>query len=129
MNGYELARLCSQKSDFDRCKTGCVAIYHGHILAKGFNSNKTSPLQAYYNQRRGFDGYSYKSSLHAEMMVISKIRNLDIDFGQVKLYIWRGTDYPMYSRPCEACEAAIRDVGIKKVFYTGNNSYIKEIYR
>ncbi len=126
--GYELARSASLKSDFGRCQTGAVAIYGNKVLALGWNSNKTSSLQARYNSTRGFNGFKYKSAIHAEMMVISKIQYLDIDFSQVRVFVWRGKTEPMLSKPCSACERALRDLGIRKVFYTGNNSFIEEIY-
>ena len=127
--GYELARSASLKSDFGRCETGAVAIYGNKVLAIGWNSNKTSSLQAKYNSRtRGFDGNKYKSSVHAEMMVVNKIKYLDVDFSQVRVFVWRGKTDPMMSRPCKACEKALRDLGIKKVFYSGDNSLIEEIY-
>ena len=126
--GYELARLASQKSDFGRCETGAVAIYGNKVLAIGWNSKKTSHLQAKYNIARGFDGYQSKSSVHAEMMVVNKIKYLDIDFRQVRMFVWRGKEVPMLSRPCAACEKAMRDLGIQKVFYTGYNSFIEEVY-
>jgi deoxycytidylate deaminase len=126
--GYTIARQASLKSDFHRCATGAVAIYHNRVLALGWNTDKTSSLQARYNKERGFDGYAYKSSIHAEMMVINKIRYLDIDFSKVRIFVWRGGQCPLMSKPCAACEKAIRDLGVRKVFYTGNNSYITEVY-
>ena len=127
--GYKLARSASIKSDFYRCHTGAVAIYGNKVLAIGWNSDRTSLMQARYNSMmRGFDGHKFKSSLHAEMMVLNKIRFLDIDFSQVRICVWRGQDMPRISKPCAACEKAMRDLGIKKVFYTGNNSYISEVY-
>ena len=126
--GYELAKQASQKSDFHRCSTGAVAIYNNKVLAFGWNSDKTSSLQARYNKVRGFDGYAFKSSIHAEMMVINKIKYLDIDFNQVRIFVWRGKTEPMVSKPCAACEKALRDLGIRRVFYTGSNSYIEETY-
>ena len=126
--GYVLAKQMSQKSDFDKCHTGAVAIYNNKVLAFGWNSHKTSSVQARYNRERGFDGYTYTASLHAEIMVVNKIRYLDIDFSQVRIFVWRGQDIPRLARPCAACEKALRDLGIRKVFYTGNNSYIEEVY-
>jgi deoxycytidylate deaminase len=126
--GYELAKQASLKSDFGKCQTGAVAIYNNKVLAFGWNSNKTSSLQARYNKERGFDGYAFRSSIHAEMMVVNKIKYLDIDFSQIRVFVWRGQEKPMLSKPCAACEKAIRDLGIRRVFYTGNNSYIEEIY-
>ena len=126
--GYELAKQASLKSDFRRCHTGVVAIYNNKVLALGWNSNKLSSLQAKYNYSRGFDGYDYPSSIHAEMMVVNKIRYLDIEFSQIRVFVWRGTITPQIAKPCAACERALRDIGIRKVFYTGNNSYIEETY-
>ena len=126
--GYNLAHQASTKSDFGKCHTGAVAIYNNKVLAIGWNSDKTSSLQARYNRERGFDGQTFKSSIHAEMMVVNKIRYLDIDFSQVRLFVWRGKHGPMMAKPCAACEKAIRDLGIRRVFYTGNNSYIEETY-
>jgi deoxycytidylate deaminase len=127
--GYELARIASLKSSFHRCHTGAVAIYGNKVLAYGWNSDKNSLLQARYNTLTNrFDIYEHKSSIHAEMMVVDKIKYLDIDFSKVRIYVWRGKDVPLLSKPCVACERALRDLGIRRVFYTGNNSFIEEHY-
>ena len=127
--GYELAKSASLNSDFYKCHTGAVAIYGNKVLAYGWNSNKSSLMQARYNSRtRGFDGHKFNSAIHAEMMVVNKIKYLDVDFSQVRIFVWRGQNEPMISKPCKACEQALRDLGIRKVFYTGNNSYVSEIY-
>lgn len=126
---YEYAKLASQRSDFGCHSLGAVAIYGGKLLAMGWNSCKTHPVQAMYNSKeRGFDGYTYRSTIHAEMMVVNKIKCLDINFSKVKIFVWRGKNGPQLSKPCAACERAIRDLGIKHIFYTGNNSYIEETY-
>lgn len=126
---YELAKSASLNSDFYKCHTGAVAIYGNKVIAYGWNSEKLSTMQAKYNTRtRGFDGHKYRSTIHAEMMVVNKIKYLDIDFSQVRIFVWRGQDFPELSKPCKACEKAMRDLGIRKVFYTGANSYISEIY-
>lgn len=126
--GYDFARHAAANSDFGKFQVGAAAIYHNKLLALGWNSNKTSSLQAKYNKERGFDGYTFSSKIHAEMMVINKIRYLDIDFNKVRIFVWRGNQSPQLSKPCAACEKALRDLGIKKIFYTGNNSYIAETY-
>lgn len=126
---YEYARSASLKSNFGCHALGAVAIYGGKLLATGWNSRKTHPTQAHYNSlERGFDGYSFNSTIHAEMMVINKIKYLDINFSKVKLFVWRGKQGPRMSRPCAACERALRDLGIKHIFYTGNDSFIEETY-
>jgi deoxycytidylate deaminase len=126
---YEYARNASLNSNFGCHALGAVAIYGGKVLAFGWNSLKTHPAQAHYNSlERGFDGYYYRSTIHAEMMVINKIKYLDINFSKVKIFVWRGKNGPRISKPCAACERALRDLGIKHIFYTGNDSYIEETY-
>lgn len=126
--GYSYAKRVSYNSDFYKCHTGCIAVYAGHVIAEGWNREKTHSLQVKYNKYRNFDETKYPGSIHAEIMVVQKIRNLDIDFSKVEVYIYRGKSQPRLSKPCASCEQALRDLGIKKVHYTGDNSYIFEKY-
>lgn len=126
---FQEAYKCSVSSDFYKCKTGCVAYYNGVVLARGWNSHKTHPLQNKYNKLRFSDTDKFRCCLHAEMMVVAKIRHLDIDFAKVQIYVWRGEkDRPRLSKPCAACEQALKDLGIKDVYYTGELSFIHEVY-
>lgn len=66
--------------------------------------------------------------LHAEIHCLNQIRNLNINFLKVKLYIYRiRRDQPFgLARPCPSCMAAIRDLGIRNIYYTTNNGYSYE---
>ena len=66
--------------------------------------------------------------LHAEINCINSIRHLNINFSKVKLYIYRiRNDQPFgLSRPCLSCMAAIKDLGIKDIYYTTNDGYVHE---
>lgn len=127
---YNLARNASEFSDYRQHKLGCVAIYHNKVIAVAYNTNKSNPLQARYNSERDFDSYKYPAKIHAEMAVIAKIRHMEIDMSKVELYIYRGhaNGIMALSKPCRSCEKAIRDMGIKRIFYTGENSFISERY-
>ena len=63
--------------------------------------------------------------LHAEINCTNSIRHLDINFSKVKLYIYRIRKDQSFglSRPCHSCMAAIKDLGIKDIYYTTNNGY------
>lgn len=111
-------------------KIGCVAVYHGTVLAKGYNSDKTHTHQDRYNYLR-YDGGSshyYPSKAHAETGVLNRIRYLDIDFSKVTLFIYRGykNGAPALARPCASCEKSIRDLRIGKVVYTTDEGYAIE---
>lgn len=114
-------------SDYRKTHVGCVAVYHGSIIGMGCNCNKTHPVQKFYNKyRESRDELLPK--LHAEINCINQIKNYDINFQKVKLYIYRiRKDKPFgLSRPCPSCMAAIKDLGIRDIYYTSNDGYVHE---
>lgn len=124
---FEKARRVAEISDYKKIHVGCVAIYQGNIIGIGCNCNKTHPTQKFYNR------YRNKSSdllpkLHAEINCLNSIKNMDINFSKVSLYIYRiRKDRPFgIARPCPSCMAAIKDLGIKDIFYTSDNGYVYE---
>lgn len=128
---FKKAKEISNLSDFNKIHIGCIAIYKNVILAHGYNTNKTNPLQKEYNQYRNLDwnGIEPKAKIHAEMACILKIKNLDIDFSKVKLYVYREDMNKKLAncRPCKACERAMKDIGIKEIYYTTPNGYRHEV--
>ena len=128
----KLAGDCAKNASYrgpSRVKLGCIAVYHGTILAKGWNSDKTHTDQARYNHLRFNEKQRYcPSKIHAEIDCISKIKYLDIDFSKVTLFIYRefSTGNPAPARSCPSCLAAIREMGIKTIVYTTDNGYAIE---
>jgi deoxycytidylate deaminase len=133
---FELARQEALKSKFDRFHLGCVIVYKGHIIGRGANSDKTHPLQKKYNKNRNFNqtgGKPVKHSVHAEIAALSSIPypiQESIDWSKVKIYTFRIAPgkklHQGLSRPCDACIAAIRDRGIRHVFYTTSDGFARE---
>ncbi len=124
---FEKARQTALISDFYKTHIGCVAVYQGQIIGLGCNCNKTHPTQKYYNRYRKQSDLMLPK-LHAEINCINQIKHLEIDFSKVKLYIYRiRKDRPFgLSRPCPSCMAAIKDLGIRDIYYTSNEGYIHE---
>lgn len=118
-------------SDFKRVHIGCIAVYKNQILSVGYNTNKTHPLQKKYNKFRNinYDNVEPIPFLHAEMSCLLQIREMDIDFNKVELYIYREDRNGNLSmcRPCKACMKMIDTLGIKNIYYTTNNGYAKEV--
>lgn len=128
---FEKARQVANISDFAKIHIGCVALYQGNIIGIGCNTNKTHPKQDYYNQFRELHNNGCNCcvpKLHAEINCLNSIRHLDINFAKVKLYIYRiRKDRPHgIARPCPSCMAAIRDLGIKHIYYTTDDGYAYE---
>jgi deoxycytidylate deaminase len=106
-----------------------VIVYKKQILSVGYNQEKTHTLQAIYNQYREFHKYNHCAKIHAEIDAISKIRHLDIDWGKVEIYIYRerkDTNERALAYPCKACRKLLENMGIKHIYYTGENSYCFE---
>ena len=128
----KLARECTNQASYNgrnKVKVGCVIVYKGSVLAKGWNSDKTHTTQMRYNHYR----YNVKErycpdKVHAEAMALSKIRYLDIDFSKVVLYVYR--EYkdgsPAMARCCPSCMAAAKALGIKTICYSTDNGYAVE---
>lgn len=124
---FDKARQAAIVSDYYKIHIGCVAVYQGNIISIGCNCNKTHPIQKKYNQYRKPSDFMLPK-LHAEINCINSIKHLDINFSKVKLYIYRiRKDQPFgLSRPCPSCMAAIKDLGIRDVYYTTNDGYAHE---
>lgn len=124
---FQKARQIADISDYIRIHIGCIAVYQGQVIGLGFNTNKTHPVQKFYNRYREPSDYILPK-LHAEISCINQIKHLDINFSKVKLYIYRiRKDQPFgLSRPCPSCMAAIKDLGIRDIYYTTNDGYSYE---
>lgn len=128
---FEKAKNIALISDYDKIHIGCVAVYHGNIIGIGCNTNKTHPMQKYYNRFREdeeTDNIHFYHKLHAEINCLSQLKNLDINFSKVKLYIYRiRKDRPHgMCRPCPSCMAAIKDMGIRHIYYTTDDGFAYE---
>ena len=124
---FHKARQVATISDYDKVPIGCVAVYLGQIIGVGCNCNKTHPTQKYYNKYRE-QSENMIPKLHAEINCLNQIKHLDINFSQVRLYIYRiRKDQPFgLARPCPSCMAAIKDLGIKNIYFTTNDGYSYE---
>ena len=124
---FNKAHQVAKISDYKKQHIGCVAVYQGQVIGLGCNTNKTHPIQKFYNKYRMPSDYMLPK-LHAEISCINQIKHLDINFSKVKLYIYRiRKDQPFgLSRPCPSCMAAIMDLGIRDIYYTTNDGYVYE---
>jgi deoxycytidylate deaminase len=124
---FKAAKAIAELSDFPRVKIGCCAVYKHKIISSGCNSMKTNPTQKRFNIHR-FDADT-PATIHAEVScLLPLINRRDIDFSDVSLYIYRefkSGDLAL-AKPCASCEALIRSLGIRNLYYTGNQSYISE---
>lgn len=111
-------------------RIGCVFVYKGSILAEAWNTNKTSPLQEKYNAYRYYNP-ALPAKNHAEIAGLMKVRwkcGDNLDWSKMEVYLYRETKDGKIamSRSCASCFYALRDAGIKTIYYTTENGYAKE---
>lgn len=135
---FEMARQEALTSDFAQFHLGCVIVYKKHIIGRGHNSNKTHRIQKKYNRRyRKFNkcgaGKPVKDSVHAEIAALASIPypiQQNIKWSDVRVYIYRicpGKDLGYgNARCCPACIHAIKDKGIKKIYYSTDSGFAME---
>lgn len=129
---FNKAKQVAMVSDFKKVHIGCVAVYKGNVIAIGCNTNKTHPAQKYYNQFRTPEGEDVSMAsipkLHAEINCLNQLKHMNVNFAKVKLYIYRKChDRPFgIARPCPSCMAAIKDFGIRDIYYTTNDGFSYE---
>lgn len=116
------ARHMAEMSDFKRARVGCVAVIDGRVVATGFSQQRTHPMQEYYNQFRDFHGQkNISAKLHAEISMLCSVQHMDgIDWHKADVYIYRMCRSRLsgLAKPCSACEAALRSVGVHNVFFS-----------
>lgn len=107
---------------------GAVIIYKNHIISTGYNIDKENPVQKKYNRLRGFDVDETRNTIHAEIMALNKANGANIIWSKACIFIYRERKDGKIglARPCKACMEAIKDFGIKNIYYTGKDSYVHE---
>ena len=137
------AKLASEFSDFPRQRLGAVLTQGNKIIAVGYNTTKTNPLQKSFNRYRPLRKPTLNDGqIHAEMMILLKTKYLDLDYSKTTLYIYREYRYPAHfscskfewelelskkagkpacSKPCSACLHALIERGITNIYYSEDN--------
>lgn len=126
---FNIAKAVSKTSRVKRIHIGAVITINNNIFVSS-NICKSHPLQKKLNKLRFDDDFfeTCKNSLHAEMNCLLKIRHYNFDLSKAKLYVYRESNNNSFanSRPCEACIAQIKNMGIHHIFYTTDSGFCEE---
>ena len=128
---FNIAKEISYMSNYKRIRVGAVVCEGKTIISTGHNSTKTSPLQHQYNFYRHFNDYESSSpQIHAEINALSRlIGKKGISWDKVSIFVYRELKNgdPGCSRPCPACMALIKNLGIKNIYYIDENGdFVKQ---
>lgn len=131
MKFFEKAKAASEMSDHSKYFLGSVVVYKNRIIGVGWNTTKGSPLQQKYNEKYRFGKDDKdRGCLHAEMLALLHARPYlkDLDMSKVSIYVYRGNKAGerRMSKPCRACCAYIKSLGIHNIFFTTEDGYCHE---
>ena len=99
--------------------------HHNNIISIGENSyQKTHPMQSRLSLKCGNRNREY---LHAEIASLVKNRNKPESIMIVRI---TSTGLVRMARPCNICNLAIREVGIRNIIFTGDDGllHLEEIH-
>ena len=136
MRMFQQAKRVAKTSTYKTHSLGCVIVYKHHIISAASNSNKTHPKQKEYNKKYRIFSRSNKPIMdtgHAEMLALYNIPypiGQKIDWSKVRVYVYRISKGHKHgfgiSRPCDACLNALRDAGVRHLYYTTDTGYAYE---
>lgn len=124
---FKIAGAVSEMSDHPQYKIGAAVVLKHRVVSSGTNSDtKTHPLQKQYNRYRFTADSPHKC--HAELIALLPLIRDSVDLSNASIFVYREHKNHKLAcaRPCKSCMKLIRDVGIKRVFYTTEDGYARE---
>lgn len=109
---FDLAKKLSYKSDHRQHKIGGVLVKKSKIISVGFNKLRTHTKS----------NNPWKS-VHCEFDVILGCTKEELAGSSIYIYRQHQDGSSANSKPCKYCAMLIKESGIKKVYYTDDNSY------
>lgn len=132
---FDLAKKQADKSTYltgpehseirrSKIAIGAVIVKGNYVIAGGFNKRKTHPLQRAHNIKA-----TYKApvpNIHAEIDTLIRTRMHDVS--NCEIFVYRenmsgGGGNLANCRPCKGCMNALKDAGVKHVYYTTEKGY------
>lgn len=126
---FKKARAMADFSDFNKICIGCIIVHKNREIGSGYNTYKTHPIQMKYDKFRNIEYMTpHIHALHAEIMALTSIKDENVDWNKVEVYIYRKMSKKPFgmSRPCPACMMALKAKGVKHIYYTSNDGLVYE---
>lgn len=113
----DILERVADTADHERYFLAAAIVIKNRIISFGTNRMKTDPFQAKYGKNKDC------IYMHAEIHAIKNaLRHIKVDgLRKADLYVLRvrnGDGARGLSKPCEGCQRAIAEFGIRNVIYT-----------
>lgn len=123
---FTIAKRNADKSTYLRMNSGKIAIgaaivKGNYVVSEGFNKRKTHTFQHTHNKRTFY--LAPVPNLHAEIDALIYSRYNDLSGCEIFVYREMTDGTLGNCRPCRACMNALKDAGIKHIYYTTEEGY------
>lgn len=116
---FELAKKMALMSEYGKFRHGAVLVRHGCVMSAGLNKDKPCSFGSRFRPKE-----MGEATIHAELAAILNVPRSQTEGAD--LYVVRvGAAADLRnSTPCRMCQAALKFVGVKRVFYSlGNQEF------
>ena len=120
---FNLARNVAANSEYGKIRHGALLVKGGSVINVCYNKDNYSSFGCRFRSpHRGH------ATVHAELGCILGMPR-DVTMG-ADVYVCRINKKSEFrnSKPCSMCHAALKHVGVKRVYYTTNNNTV-EMYK
>ena len=126
---FDLAKQVGDNSSFHnlhgrKIAIGAVVVIGNYVVSEGYNKRKTHPIQAKFNRKTKY--FAPSPNIHAEIDALIRSRQHDLDGAEVFVYRDRVQDSLGNCRPCRSCMSALKNAGVKHIYYTSNDGFYYE---
>lgn len=121
---FDLAKSTATNSTHISTCIGAVIVNGNYVVAKSSNHRKSHTVQHRYDRKTNY--YSKYANIHAEIGALIKSGRKDVSGCEIYVYREDAHKNLASSRPCCSCMQAIKDSGIKHIFYTGFGGFFYE---
>ena len=110
---FDFAKKMALMSEYGKFRHGAVLVRHGAVMSAGLNKDKPCTFGGRFRPKEMGD-----ATIHAELSAILNVPRSQTE--NADLYVVRvGARSDLRnSKPCVMCQAALKFVGVKRVFYT-----------
>lgn len=123
---FRLASLASESSSYPKLHIGAVIVSGNKLVSVGANKWRTHTKQKKYTPYRYNTVWEADEDVgrcHAEMDAIIRAGRSDLSGATIYVYRQDMNGHLAESKPCGACMQAIKEAGIRDVFYTSRDGY------
>lgn len=123
---FRLASLAADLSTYPKYHIGAAIVSGRKVVSIGTNRWRTHTKQkkyAPYRYSTAWEADADKGRCHAEVDAIIKAGRTDLNGASIYVYRQNLNGELANCRPCGACMQAIKEAGIKDVFYTSEDGY------